>query len=382
MGRKHTPGLRLREGIWHIEKRILGEEVCESCRTGNLEEAERYLSHRTEEIRNAKLYGVRPVRYWREAAIKYLEVKKDKRSLAGDAAILKELDPSIGHLPVDKVHDGTLAPFKDACRAKGWRTKSINNALGVVRHTLNLCARSWRDEHGLTWLVTAPLITMETKKDGRIPYPLSWDEQANHFPRLPGYLQKMSLFKVNTGAREQEVCQLSWLWEVPVPEIGRSVFIVPGEIVKNTDDRLLILNDVAWSIVQEQRGMHPVHVFPYGQAKEKVDGKRRIIKGNLPLRWMNNSAWERAWKAAGLPVGGIYTRGVHNLKHTFGRRLRAAGVPYETRQVLLGHKNRDITTHYSGAELQELLDAANKVCLPKSGKTPALTLLKRKAVAG
>jgi len=30
---------------------------------------------------------------------------------------------------------------------------------------------------------------------------------------------------------------------------------------------------------------------------------------------------------------------VHHMKHTFGRRLRAAGVSFEDRQDLLGHKN-------------------------------------------
>ena len=34
-----------------------------------------------------------------------------------------------------------------------------------------------------------------------------------------------------------------------------------------------------------------------------------------------------------------------------------AGVPLETRKALLGHANGDITTHYSAAELNELLDA-------------------------
>ena len=58
---------------------------------------------------------------------------------------------------------------------------------------------------------------------------------------------------------------------------------------------------------------------------------------------------------------------VHDLKHTFGRRLRAAGVPLETRKVLLGHKNGDITTHYSAPELEELIEAVNKVCTEKSG---------------
>ena len=50
------------------------------------------------------------------------------------------------------------------------------------------------------------------------------------------------------------------------------------------------------------------------------------------------------------------------LRHTFGRRLRAAGVSFEDRQDLLGHKSGRITTHYSGAELHNLIKAANKVC--------------------
>jgi integrase len=52
---------------------------------------------------------------------------------------------------------------------------------------------------------------------------------------------------------------------------------------------------------------------------------------------------------------------VHDLRHTFGRRLRAAGVSNETRQDLLGHKNGNITTHYSAAELSELLRAVKLV---------------------
>ncbi len=38
----------------------------------------------------------------------------------------------------------------------------------------------------------------------------------------------------------------------------------------------------------------------------------------------------------------------------------------------------DITSHYSAPEIDELLEAANRVCRNKSGKSPAMTLLKRK----
>ncbi len=64
---------------------------------------------------------------------------------------------------------------------------------------------------------------------------------------------------------------------------------------------------------------------------------------------------------------------VHDLKHTFGRRLRAAGVSFEDRQDLLGHKSGRITTHYSAAEITNLIAAANTVV--KSRKTPELTIL-------
>ncbi|GAB6042543.1 hypothetical protein [Endothiovibrio diazotrophicus] len=44
----------------------------------------------------------------------------------------------------------------------------------------------------------------------------------------------------------------------------------------------------------------------------------------------------------------------------------------------LSDKNGDITSHYSAAELEELIEASNRVCRAKSGKNPALVMLKRK----
>ena len=92
-------------------------------------------------------------------------------------------------------------------------------------------------------------------------------------------------------------------------------------------------------------------------------------KGN-PVTKMNNTAWKRARKITGLPQVRI-----HDLKHTFGRRLRAAGVSREDRQDLLKHKSEHITTHYSAAELQSLLEAANKAC-GRSRQGSVVTLLK------
>jgi len=357
MGRKHSAGLRDRNGIWHIDKQILRRTIRESTGTSNLKEAELILARRIEQVRQEIVFGVRPTRTFREAATKYLDDNMHLKTIAEMARHLKKLDPFIGHLPLNQVHLGTLEPFIKARRKQGVKNQTINLSLSVVRRILNLAARLWRDDSGLTWLETAPLIQMFPLNDARKPYPLSWDEQRELFKALPDHLARMCLYKVNTGCREQEVCQLRWDWEIDVPELNTSVFLIPDEQVKNGDERLVILNRIAKSVIDEQRGKHPEYVFTY--------------KGR-PVTTINNSGWKTARFKCNLPVR------VHDLKHTFGRRLRAAGVPIETRKVLLGHRNGDITTHYSAPELEELIEAANRVCEQKSGKSPSLMILKRK----
>ena len=62
-----------------------------------------------------------------------------------------------------------------------------------------------------------------------------------------------------------------------------------------------------------------------------------------------------------------------DLKHTYGRRLRAAGVSFEDRQDLLGHKSTRITTHYSAAELANLIAASEKALEEIAPKFPQTT---------
>jgi integrase len=156
------------------------------------------------------------------------------------------------------------------------------------------------------WLETMPpLISMLTETP-RAPYPITWEEQDRLFPKLPPRLASMVLFAVNTGLRESNVCRLQWTWEVRVPEIDRTVFVIPADAFKSRRAHVAILNDVAWSIIESQRGLHPTFVFPYR-------GK--------PVSTMNNTAWQRARRNEGLQ--GVR---IHDLRHTFACRLRAAGV--------------------------------------------------------
>ena len=73
----------------------------------------------------------------------------------------------------------------------------------------------------------------------------------------------MALFKVNTGTRVAEVCNLRWDGEIRIPELETSVFVISGEGVKNRDDRLVMLNSVANGVVEKMRGVHSEFVFSY-----------------------------------------------------------------------------------------------------------------------
>jgi integrase len=65
---------------------------------------------------------------------------------------------------------------------------------------------------------------------------------------------------------------------------------------------------------------------------------------------------------------------VHDLRHTFGRRLRAINVSLEDREDLLGHRSGRVTTDYSAAEIRNLIQAANQVI--RSRNSPELTVLR------
>jgi integrase len=324
MGRKTIPGLIMRAGIWHIDKRIGGRRVCRSTETAEFQEAERYLARVMEQTRQAQVYGVRPSRTFEQAAAKFVLENQHRRSIGDDVKHLKQLVPLLSKTPLDRVHRGLLQPWIEKRRRDGVATATINHGLKVVRRILNLACSEWVDDYGLTWIPAAPKIKLLPDVNKRQPHPLDWAEQSELFRELPDYLAQMALFAVNTGCRDQEVCQLRWAWEVMVPELKTSVFIIPRSFVKNGDERLVVLNRIAQAVVEARRGVHKDFVFTCG---------------GHPLTRMMTSAWKRARARVDL-----HQVRAHDLKHTFGRRLRAAGVSFEDRQDLLGHRSGRITT--------------------------------------
>jgi integrase len=373
--RRRMPGLQRRGGVWYIDKVIYGTRICESTGTSDCKEAQALLAHRMEAARAVRLFGARRDWTFREAATKFLSENTHKRSLERDARALASLDPYIGELPGRRVYHDTLQPYVRARLRGGTSPGTINRDLAVVRRILNLAARLWRDEADRPWLTTAPLIQMQQHPDKREPYPLSIDEERLLFSELNGHLVSMALFKGNTGLREQEVVNLRWNWEAQVPELDTSIFVIPRDYVKNGLDRYVVLNRIARSVIEQCRGCHPEFVF---------------TRAGRPVTRIYNSGWKAARRRAstryvqefGRPCpAGFRSLRVHDLKHTFGHRLRVVGVGFEDRKVLLGHKSQHVTTHYSAPEIGALVAAAERVCELGSRKSHALCLVRAQQVS-
>lgn len=108
---------------------------------------------------------------------------------------------------------------------------------------------------------------------------------------------------------------------------------IPRSFVKNGLDRYVVLNRVAKSVIDGCRGAHTEFVFT-------CEGE--------PVTRIYNSGWKgarrRAAKRYAMEIGRSCSKGflrirVHDLKHTYGHRLRVAGVGFEDRKVL-GHRAR------------------------------------------
>ena len=354
MATTRTPGITvLADGRLFIDKRHLGVRIGLRVGAVTQEQAEERLRVEMARIEYERERKAHAHPTFTDCAARYVAQSRTKRSIDVIKWHVQLLARYIGSLEPRQVHDATLEPFIKDRLGQGASATTINRTLEVVRTILNRAARSYRDADGRPWLDAMPPSITMLAENPRLPYPLTWKEQDDLFRRLPTHLARMALFAINTGLRQSNLCGLQWTWEVAVPEIGRSVFVIPAEAFKTKRPHVVILNDVAWSIIKAQRGLHAIWVFPFR-------GKR--------IDRMNNNGWQQARQEAGLPLVRV-----HDLRHSFGARLRAAGVSAEDREALLGHANHSMAGHYASPDVGRLLAQANLI-VDRSGTRTLLRI--------
>ncbi len=386
---QNYPGLSKRRGspYWQINKTIrYGRQktvLRESTGTSDRRLAEEIYLKRLAEEQERLIHGLRYPFTVNHAAAKLLQV--DGRNHRVDAYHLDMLVEYMGNDKLSDLHNEhpDLVRFKRD-RLKTCKHNTVNRTLEILRHMLNLAANDWID-NGKTWIAHTPRIRLLPRNPGKYAdqskgeahgYPLPREKQMPFFRQLPMHQYRVAWFILMTGCREHEVLPvrdkdskqlvggLKWCHEVKLPN-GLFVFDLPTS--KNAQPKRIFLNSVAREIVDSCRGAHPEYVFVYKGRRDDGPGQ--------PFQKVNNTAWKRARKAAGLENvrgPGQHFR-VHDLRHTTGARLREEGVSREDRKDILGHANDDITTHYSTAETTYLVDLVERIV---GSKRPSLYVVK------
>jgi integrase len=306
-----------------------------------------------------------------EAAARYLAEFDGKDSSKTRAAhALYAVNPYIGHLALIDVDDEAMQQYKEDRKLgrspfkKPAMVGTIGKELTQVTTVLSKACRVWR------WLPSVPLL-QHPKGPRRVAYQFNHEEQDRLFRELPtGWDTGAALFAVNTGVRKEEMFGLKWTDRQWLPELDiknadgtvkERMYVFVLSDTKNGQQRAVVCNSLARRAVEAQR--------KYQAAK----GWSEYV---FPSRWVGNmggkvrataKAWTDAWKRAGLPMGPYVKRGIHCCRHVFAYRLRAAGVPQEDRNALLGHANTSLATHYAPADIGRLLAYSELVTERKGG---------------
>jgi integrase len=262
------------------------------------------------------------------------------------------------------VDDEAMAQFKDDRRSgrapfdKPAMVGTINKELTQVVTILNKACRVWR------WLPSAPKLE-HVKGARKQAYPFTWEEQDNLFRCLPtGWAVGAALFAINTGVRKEELFGLKWSDRRWVPELDikdaegnvkERLYVFVLEETKNGHQRAVICNSVARRAVEHEAKRQ----FKDQMKTEYVFPSRQVQNYGGRITGMS-AVWDRAWEKSDLPSGKLVKRGIHNCRHTFAHRLRAAGVPEEDRNALLGHANTNLAQHYATPDLERLLAYAER----------------------
>jgi len=148
MAKTHLAGLRNKNGIWHIEKRVKDYEngwlrETTGFTISERRKAEQYLLKRLNEIQVEIQQQKDGVYTFTEAAFRYLKEISHKTSATTVASHLDQIIPFIGELTLENVHDTTLSPFIEHEKEREQSPKSTNNAISVISAILNRASKRW-----------------------------------------------------------------------------------------------------------------------------------------------------------------------------------------------------------------------------------------------
>jgi integrase len=265
------------------------------------------------------------------------------------------LAPFFGAKPLHRIEPRDVEAFIAAKRRDGRAPKSILNYLGLLHSIFEFGQRRG-------WTATNPCKLVDKPRAGTTDTDIRFLDQAELEALLRtapdddvGRVDRlMWLTAAMTGLRQGELLALRWRdvdWLAGRLRVRRS--FVRGEFGTPKSHRSSRSVPLADRVAAELDGHH--RSTAYGADDDLVFGHPHL---GTP---MERSRLLKRYKAAA-KAAGIRDVRFHDLRHTFGTRMAAAGVPMRTLQEWMGHRDYKTTLIYADyapiAHERELVDRA------------------------
>jgi integrase len=160
------------------------------------------------------------------------------------------------------------------------------------------------------------------------------DELKRLLDELPEHLRDITMLAVATGLRMSNVVGMQWKWV----RLDQRTVTIPGSLMKNGEDLVIPLNDLAVAVIERQAGRNPEHVFVY--------------RGR-PVKAASNSAWYKALKRAGLEDVRF-----HDVRRTWASYMIQNGATDRELQELGAWKSAKMVARYAQLRVKHLAPAA------------------------
>lgn len=330
MARKEGVYRREDSRYWWINATLPnGQRIRQSAGTECREDAEALLAKLKLDAYRGHHFGIKPQRSWQEAAVRYLELKRNLRSFTTTQRILRLLDPYLGSLMLNHITGDVVWLVIQGELKRGVKPATVNRSLSWLRAVLRMARDDWQ------WLDTIPKIRLLAGEVERDRW-LTRAEADRLISCCAPHTAALVRYALATGCRAAEITGLQW----DRVDLARKTAWL--NLTKNGTPRGVPLNVDAVEVLTEQLGKHPRYCFTHrGQ----------------PIRWeLTNSAWHTALKRAG-----IEDFRFHDLRHTWASWHRQAGTSCDELKDLGGWKSRQMVDRYAKFATENLMVAASRI---------------------
>lgn len=334
--------------IYWLDFHVNGRRVRRSTGTRDRKAADEFAAKLKHDTWRAVRLGEPPPRTWDEAVLGWLESNQEMKSLESSKLILTWLTERLRGRLLRTITEDVLAEVMSQRAAwpknrmlivkaeRAGRTppaplppsaSTVNKCMAHVSIILQYAKRR-------KWLRELPVIP--TMREAQRRKPIQWISQEQFIRllgELPEHLRPICIFTVATGLRESNVRLLRWS---QIDLAARRCWFDVDQM-KAGENHGVPLSDAAAVCLEQQRGKHPVWVFPVPHRR----GEGKVV-WDAPTGKVSNTAWYGALRRAGL-VGLRF----HALRHSWASWHVNAGTPEKVLQALGGWASREMVDRYA-----------------------------------